>query len=162
MSEHETKHEHEINEELGYETQEILRRTPAIIFSASLVMLVVVTILLTLWILNTEENRRQPSVNPSPLAGTQEMTMTAAELQADPNLEMREYLEQEKHLESSFGWIDKNAGVVRLPIDVAMEIALERGFPVRTGSVDLQEEFTFSVPEATVGTEYGGIENESD
>ena len=65
-------------------------------------------------------------------------------------------------MESSFGWIDKNAGVVRLPIDVAMKIALERGFPVRTGSVDLQEEFTFSVPEATVGAEYGGIENESD
>ena len=63
MSEHETKHEHEINEELGYETQEILRRTPAIIFSASLVMLVVATILLTLWILNTEENRRQPSAS---------------------------------------------------------------------------------------------------
>lgn len=160
MSEHESKHE--ISEELGYETQEILRRTPAIIFSASLVILVVVTILLTLWILNTEENRRQPSVNPSPLAGTQELTMRAAELQADPNLEMREYLEQEKHLESSFGWIDKNAGVVRLPIDVAMEIALERGFPVRKKSVDLQEEFTSSVPETAIETEHGGIGNESD
>lgn len=31
----------------------------------------------------------------------------------------------------SYGWQDKNTGTVRLPIDRAMELSLERGFPVR-------------------------------
>jgi len=32
---------------------------------------------------------------------------------------------------STYGWTDKNAGVVRIPIDRAMELQLERGFPTR-------------------------------
>ena len=29
----------------------------------------------------------------------------------------------------SYGWVDKNAGVVRIPIDEAMKLTLERGLP---------------------------------
>lgn len=32
---------------------------------------------------------------------------------------------------SSYGWVDQPSGVVRVPIDEAMEIALRRGYPVR-------------------------------
>ena len=32
----------------------------------------------------------------------------------------------------SYGWVDKNAGVVRIPIDAAMKLTLERGLPART------------------------------
>ena len=31
----------------------------------------------------------------------------------------------------SYGWVDKNAGVVRIPIDEAMKLTLERGLPAR-------------------------------
>ena len=33
----------------------------------------------------------------------------------------------------SYGWVDKNAGVVRIPIDEAMKLTLERGLPARPG-----------------------------
>jgi hypothetical protein len=29
----------------------------------------------------------------------------------------------------TYGWIDRNGGVVRLPIDRAMDLVLERGLP---------------------------------
>jgi hypothetical protein len=32
---------------------------------------------------------------------------------------------------STYGWVDKNAGVVRIPIERAKELILERGFPTR-------------------------------
>ncbi len=35
----------------------------------------------------------------------------------------------QKHL-GSYGWIDQKAGVVHVPIERAMEIALQKGFPV--------------------------------
>jgi hypothetical protein len=31
----------------------------------------------------------------------------------------------------SYGWVDREAGVVRVPIDVAMKLVLEEGLPVR-------------------------------
>jgi len=32
---------------------------------------------------------------------------------------------------TSYGWVDKDGGVTRIPIDRAMEIMLQRGFPAR-------------------------------
>lgn len=31
----------------------------------------------------------------------------------------------------TYGWVDQNAGIVRIPIERAKELALERGFPTR-------------------------------
>ena len=36
----------------------------------------------------------------------------------------------------SYGWVDKNAGVVRIPIDEAMKLTLERGLPARPSRSD--------------------------
>jgi hypothetical protein len=38
---------------------------------------------------------------------------------------------RDKELLSTYGWVDRPAGVVRIPIDRAIDITLERGFPVR-------------------------------
>ncbi len=32
---------------------------------------------------------------------------------------------------SSYGWVDKDGGIARLPIDRAMDVMLEKGFPAR-------------------------------
>ncbi len=34
----------------------------------------------------------------------------------------------------SYGWVDQNAGVARMPIDAAMKLVAERGLPVREGA----------------------------
>jgi hypothetical protein len=36
---------------------------------------------------------------------------------------------EENRILSSYGWVDKNAGVVRIPIEQAMEILAKRGLP---------------------------------
>jgi hypothetical protein len=44
---------------------------------------------------------------------------------------LREFRAAEDQTLSTYGWIDKNAGIVRLPIDRAKALVLERGLPVR-------------------------------
>jgi len=38
--------------------------------------------------------------------------------------------QEERHL-TSYGWVDKGAGRIRIPIDRAMQLQLERGFTVQ-------------------------------
>ena len=56
-------------------------------------------------------------------------------IEEHPAIELYDLHTQEDHILSTYGWIDKNAGIVRVPIDRAMELQLERGFPVRREAV---------------------------
>ena len=48
---------------------------------------------------------------------------------------MQSYYQSQQHLLNTYGWIDRQNGVVRLPIDRAMELLLQRGLPVRAAPV---------------------------
>jgi hypothetical protein len=56
-----------------------------------------------------------------------------------PQLEVNERTElngerlREEDTLSTYGWVDQNAGVVRIPIDRAMDLLAQRGLPVRSG-----------------------------
>ena len=46
-------------------------------------------------------------------------------------MNLKKFRDDEERLLTSYGWVDQNAGVVRLPIDRAKALLLERGLPVR-------------------------------
>jgi hypothetical protein len=52
-------------------------------------------------------------------------------LQADPPRDLREHRRREEALLSTAGWVDREAGVVRIPVERAMELVAERGLPHR-------------------------------
>jgi len=52
-------------------------------------------------------------------------------LQTAPREDLRELRASEDELLSSYGWVDRNAGIVRIPINEAMRLTLERGLPSR-------------------------------
>jgi hypothetical protein len=52
-------------------------------------------------------------------------------LQTNPREDLSELRAREDGILESYGWVDKNAGVVRIPIEVAMKLTLERGLPAR-------------------------------
>jgi hypothetical protein len=54
-------------------------------------------------------------------------------LQAAPRMDLEQALAEQNQLLNSYGWVDQKTGVVRIPIDRAMELLLERGLPVRGG-----------------------------
>ena len=52
-------------------------------------------------------------------------------LQIAPQLDLAAMRAREETELHSYGWVDRQAGVVRLPIDRAMELMVQRGLPVR-------------------------------
>lgn len=52
-------------------------------------------------------------------------------LQQHPWEEFQAIRSHETQVLSNYTWVDKNAGKVRMPIDRAMEMVLQRGLPVR-------------------------------
>lgn len=47
---------------------------------------------------------------------------------------MQSYYQSQQNLLNTYGWVDKQNGIVRLPIDRAMELLLQRGLPVRSAA----------------------------
>lgn len=54
-------------------------------------------------------------------------------LQAIPANEIYQFRLRESAALNSYGWTDKTAGRVRIPISEAMRLTVERGLPARTG-----------------------------
>jgi hypothetical protein len=55
----------------------------------------------------------------------------APRLQQIPSKELFDFRTKENEELNSYGWVDKNAGTVHIPIDDAMLLILERGLPSR-------------------------------
>jgi hypothetical protein len=67
-----------------------------------------------------------------PLAVGQERVPPEPRLQTNPRQDLADLRAKEDAVLQSYGWIDRNGGVVRIPIDAAMKLTLERGLPSRT------------------------------
>jgi hypothetical protein len=55
-------------------------------------------------------------------------------LQTNPRQDLRLLRAHEEGILNSYGWVDRTAGVVRIPIDQAIKLTSQRGLPVRHGS----------------------------
>jgi hypothetical protein len=55
----------------------------------------------------------------------------APNLQNQPFKDLYMLRQDEAAKMNTYGWIDKDGGVARLPIDRAMEVMLQKGFPAR-------------------------------
>lgn len=68
-----------------------------------------------------------------PLAvGQEERLPSAPRLQQFPENEFHDFRLREEAVLNNYGWVNKEAGVVRMPIDEAMRRAVAGGLPVRS------------------------------
>jgi hypothetical protein len=76
----------------------------------------------------------RPTTAEYPLAaGQQHRLPPEPRLQVSPRTDLMNLRLGENGMLSSYGWVDKNAGVVRIPIDDAVRITLAHGLPTRPG-----------------------------
>ncbi len=99
-------------------------------------VLVVATgfVLVLMWLLlRSFEAREAQQAQPMyPLAAEQENRVPPEpRLQTNPREDLADLRAREDALLHSYGWVDRNAGVVRIPIDDAIKLTLERGLPSR-------------------------------
>ena len=52
-------------------------------------------------------------------------------LQVEPGLDLYNYCEGQLKQLDTYGWVDSHNGVVRIPVDDAMNLILQRGLPAR-------------------------------
>jgi hypothetical protein len=76
----------------------------------------------------SDETRTRPM--PSPLSYSREPT-PEPRLSVERGEDLKTLNSEEDAMLKSYGWIDRDKGVVRIPIDRAIEILAERGLPVR-------------------------------
>ncbi len=144
-------HPNEHNEGKGFEQQDWTSK-PVYGFLISLVVIGVLVYYAVLGIfygLEKYNSKHQPASNPmvQPTT-TSTRTVEPGEINkmfSEPRLETNERNEindfrlGEEQTLNSYGWVDQNAGVVRIPITQAMQLIAERGLPTKpaVGTVPL-------------------------
>ncbi|MBI1927915.1 hypothetical protein HYR99_27200 [Candidatus Poribacteria bacterium] len=118
------------NPRRGHERSDANMR-PIVLFGAGLVVLAIVVLLLTRWVFGTFATQRAKlDVPPSPLADTRE-PFPGPRLQVTPVQDVKAMRAAEDTALNRYGWVDKEGGLVRIPIDRAIEVLATRGLPVR-------------------------------
>jgi hypothetical protein len=109
------------------------------LFGLSLAIMIGLVLLALDWTMRRFESAAERAdAPPSPVAGEQ-MT-PEPRLQADPAADLARLRREDLLRLSSYGWADREKGKVRLPIDRAIELLAERGFPEPKGPVELPKE----------------------
>jgi hypothetical protein len=94
------------------------------------VVLHVAVYLLFVFLSNRQEAAN--AVRQYPLAAGQENRLPPEpRLQTDPRQDLQDLHAQEDRLLGGYSWVDRNAGVVRIPIAEAMKLTVQRGLPSR-------------------------------
>jgi hypothetical protein len=57
---------------------------------------------------------------------------TFPKLQISPAVDLQAFREKEDQLLTTYGWINQSSGIVRVPIERAMDIVLQKGLPTMT------------------------------
>ena len=111
----------------GHEERDV-RVGTVVVWSMGLLGLVVFTVV-AMWLLvkglaSHEERISQPA---SPLAGSYGPTEPPApRLQTDPRADLAQLRAREQAQLDGYGWVDRGAGTVHIPIDRAMELLVQR------------------------------------
>jgi hypothetical protein len=102
-------------------------------FGAGLaVVAVAIHVLMWLLFLYLGGREQATAVPRYPLAAEQrEQLPPEPRLQTTPRQDLKDLRAREQEWLTTYGWVDRNAGVVRIPIDEAIKRTLERGLPAR-------------------------------
>jgi len=114
----------------GYEQRDVNFRA-AYIFAGTLAAVLIVVIFAMRGLFGYFSEAQTLGPPPTPFKNVRELP-PAPRLQPDPKLDLARTLEEQRQLLDSYGWADQGTGKVRIPIDRAMDMLLERGLPART------------------------------
>src|ERR1044071_7720106 len=99
-----------------------------IVLLLTLILVAIVTYLMSDWFYALERRNQPPQ---SPLSFAPE-PVPDPRLIVDPGGDLSSLRASEKALLNNYGWVDKEKGIARIPIDDAISILADKGLPVRS------------------------------
>ena len=122
----------------GHEERDVPLR-PLIISGVCLVVLAWLS-LLAMWLLfdYLAARRARLDVVPSPVFEARQLP-PEPRLEVSPQQDLRQMRAAETTVLNSYGWVDRQAGIVRIPIERAIELLVERGLPTRGEGQGMEE-----------------------
>ena len=96
----------------------------------AIAVVVHVCLWLLLGVFERQNERRQTQVYPM-AAGDQNRLPPAPRFQENPQQELQELRAKQRALLEGYGWVSKEAGIARIPIEDAMKIVVQQGLPTR-------------------------------
>jgi hypothetical protein len=127
----------------GYEHQD-LRATGILYFLLALGVATILSLLLLRGVyefLDRRERASQPAVNPLVsnvptdtrhiAPGYPQSAFPDPKLEENERGQLNGFRHQQEEMLYSYGWVDEQAGTVRIPIERAMDLIVQRGLPVR-------------------------------
>jgi hypothetical protein len=85
----------------------------------------------TFWVFEGQRRARDEAARQFPLAAGVDKEAPSPRLQTQPFKDIYLLKQHASERLEQFGWVDKDGGIVHLPIDYAMELTLKQGLPVR-------------------------------
>ena len=123
------------NPEVAHEASDV--NVGAILrYGAGLLGVCAIVLVFLSWLMGVYEGqhqRAQTQVFPM-AAGQQDRRPPEPRLQDNPQQELRDLRAMQEGLLNGYGWVNKESGVARIPIDEAMRMVVEKGLPVRETS----------------------------
>jgi hypothetical protein len=109
-------------------------------FAAGLfVTAIVVSVVVWLMFAYFDRRETQRSGAASPLATTEVRQPPEPRLQIAPREDAARFRAEEDALLNGYTWIDRSAGTVRIPIEEAKKLTLQKGLPVRESAQVAQQ-----------------------
>lgn len=125
------------SESSAYETRDVKVR-PLAVFIAGLTVLLIVSYLIVLGVFrlfNAQKTAADATADPVAVeraALPPEQRLPAEpRIQSDPPGDLQVLRRAEERILNHYGWIDRDAGLVHIPIDQAMKLVVQEGLPVR-------------------------------
>ncbi|MBX2992621.1 MAG: hypothetical protein KF749_15820 [Bacteroidetes bacterium] len=128
------KHENHGNDSVarGHETSDVDVKSVAISGILLSAGLVIAGILFSWWMYTVFQSHTAVPDAPATTFAVPDPAKLPSEprLQADPKEMLAPFILSQDSILASYGWVNKDSGIARIPIERAMALAVERGFPV--------------------------------
>ena len=116
--------------EAGHEVSDLQPGRIAL-FGIAIVIAMGLAVIITSLLIHYRATQYSKREIPLPRLAKEREVTTQPRLEVNPRQGLSEMRAGEQATLSSYGWVDKDAGIVRIPVDRAMEILANRGLPVR-------------------------------
>lgn len=118
----------------GIATDEVLTSKSATLFAVVLGILCITVIIIAVFFVRWWGPQDTSPLASTDIARQRPTQMPAPKLQQLPGEEMKKYSETVISQMDEYGWVNKEKGIVHIPIERAIEAVAEKGLPARAGN----------------------------